>query len=89
MSAIRINEVCEDYIRRRAMRHGEGRVVIFAAGTAAVFTTTAAALRAIDQCRRVAQGHQGERVYSDDPVRNPAAVRTAPHFRPRPERNST
>ena len=49
--AIRINEVCEDYIRRRAMRHLEkGRVVIFAAGTGNPFftTDTAAALRAIE-----------------------------------------
>ena len=39
MSAIRINEVCEDYIRRRAVRHLEkGRVTIFAAGTCAAFT---------------------------------------------------
>src|SRR6185312_11404036 len=48
MSAIRINEVCEDYIRRRAMRHLEkGRVVICAAGTGNPFftTDTAASLR--------------------------------------------
>ena len=51
MSAIRINEVCEDYIRRRAIRHLEkGRVVIFAAGTGNPFftTDTAASLRAIE-----------------------------------------
>ncbi len=51
MSALRINEVCEDYIRRRAMRHLEkGRVVIFAAGTGNPFftTDTAASLRAIE-----------------------------------------
>ncbi len=51
MSAIRINEVCEDYIRRRAIRHLEkGRVVMFAAGTGNPFftTDTAAALRAIE-----------------------------------------
>jgi len=51
MSAIRINEVCEDYIRRRAVRHLEkGRVTIFAAGTGNPFftTDTAAALRAIE-----------------------------------------
>src|SRR3982750_3514839 len=50
-SAVRINQVCEDYIRRRAMRHLEkGRVVIFAAGTGNPFFTTdsAAALRAIE-----------------------------------------
>ncbi|MCJ7453718.1 MAG: uridine monophosphate kinase, partial [Steroidobacteraceae bacterium] len=51
MSAIRINEVCEDYIRRRAIRHLEkGRVTIFAAGTGNPFftTDTAASLRAIE-----------------------------------------
>ncbi|MFZ2234740.1 MAG: UMP kinase, partial [Dokdonella sp.] len=51
MSAIKINEVCEDFIRRRAIRHLEkGRVVIFAAGTGNPFFTTdsAAALRAIE-----------------------------------------
>src|SRR5271165_3657720 len=51
MSALRINEVCEDYIRRRATRHLEkGRVVIFAAGTGNPFftTDTAASLRAIE-----------------------------------------
>ncbi len=51
MSAIRINQVCEDYIRRRAIRHLEkGRVVIFAAGTGNPFFTTdsAASLRAIE-----------------------------------------
>ena len=48
---MRINQVCEDYIRRRAMRHLEkGRVVIFAAGTGNPFftTDTAASLRAIE-----------------------------------------
>src|ERR1044072_2557149 len=51
MSAIRINQVCEDYIRRRAVRHLEkNRVIIFAAGTGNPFftTDTAAALRAIE-----------------------------------------
>ena len=51
MSAIRINQVCEDYIRRRAIRHLEkGRVVLFGAGTGNPFftTDTAAALRAIE-----------------------------------------
>lgn len=51
MSALRINEVCEDYIRRRAIRHLEkGRVVILAAGTGNPFftTDTAASLRAIE-----------------------------------------
>src|SRR3546814_8668496 len=51
MSAIRMDTVCEPYIRRRAMRHMEkGRVVIFAAGTGNPFftTDTAAALRAAE-----------------------------------------
>ena len=48
MSAIRINELCEPYLRRRAIRHLEkGRVVVFAAGTGNPFftTDTAASLR--------------------------------------------
>ena len=51
MSAIKIHEVCEDYIRRRAVRHLEkGRIVILAAGTGNPFFTTdsAASLRAIE-----------------------------------------
>src|SRR5246127_1212902 len=79
MSAIRINEVCEDYIRRRAVRHLEkGRVTIFAAGTGNPFftTDTAAALRAIeinaDVLLKATKVDGGE---SDDPLRNPAAVR--------------
>ena len=79
MSAIRINEVCEDYIRRRAMRHLEkGRVVIFAAGTGNPFftTDTAAALRAIEIGADVLlKATKVNGVYSEDPVRNPAAVR--------------
>ena len=81
MSAIRINEVCEDYIRRRAVRHLEkGRVVIFAAGTGNPFftTDTAAALRAIAIGADVLlKATKVNGVYSDDPVRNPAAVRYA------------
>ena len=51
MSAIKINDVCEDYIRRRAIRHLEkGRIAVFAAGTGNPFFTTdsGAALRAIE-----------------------------------------
>ena len=41
MSAIKINDVCEDYIRRRAIRHLEkGRITIFAAGVGSPFFTT-------------------------------------------------
>ena len=79
MSAIRINEVCEDYIRRRAMRHLEkGRVVIFAAGTGNPFftTDTAAALRAIEiNADVLLKATKVNGVYSDDPLRNPGAVR--------------
>jgi uridylate kinase len=81
MSAIRINEVCEDYIRRRAVRHLEkGRVVIFAAGTGNPFftTDTAAALRAIEiDAEVLLKATKVNGVYSDDPMRNPAAVRYA------------
>jgi uridylate kinase len=79
MSAIRINQVCEDYIRRRAIRHLEkGRVVIFAAGTGnAFFTTdTAASLRAIEiNAELLLKATKVNGVYSDDPVRNPTAHR--------------
>jgi len=79
MSAIRINEVCEDYIRRRAVRHLEkGRVVLFAAGTGNPFftTDTAASLRAIEISADVLlKATKVNGVYSDDPVRNPAAFR--------------
>jgi uridylate kinase len=81
MSAIRINQVCEDYIRRRAIRHLEkGRVVIFAGGTGNPFftTDTAAALRAIEiDADVLLKATKVDGVYSDDPVRNPAAVRYA------------
>jgi uridylate kinase len=77
MSAIRINQVCEDYIRRRAIRHLEkGRVVIFAAGTGNPFftTDTAASLRAIEiNADVLLKATKVNGVYSDDPVRNPAA----------------
>jgi uridylate kinase len=77
MSAIRINEVCEDYIRRRAVRHLEkARIVIFAAGTGNPFftTDTAAALRAIEiNADVLLKATKVNGVYSDDPVRNPKA----------------
>jgi len=81
MSAIRINQVCEDYIRRRAVRHLEkGRVVIFAAGIGNPFftTDTAASLRAIEvNAELLLKATKVNGVYSDDPVTNPAAVRYA------------
>ncbi|MEA5444389.1 UMP kinase [Gammaproteobacteria bacterium AB-CW1] len=81
MSAIRINEVCEDYIRRRAVRHLEkGRVVIFAAGTGNPFFTTdsAASLRAIEVSADVLlKATKVDGVYDADPKTNPQAVRYA------------
>src|SRR5687768_17331584 len=79
MSAIRINQVCEDYIRRRAVRHLEkDRVVIFAAGTGNPFftTDTAASLRAIEiNADLLLKATKVNGVYSDDPVKNPKATR--------------
>ncbi|MCM2312612.1 MAG: UMP kinase [Steroidobacteraceae bacterium] len=78
-SAIRINQVCEDYIRRRAMRHLEkGRVVIFAAGTGNPFFTTdsAASLRAIEiEADLLVKATKVDGVYDADPMTNPAARR--------------
>ena len=71
MSALKINQVCEDYIRRRAVRHLEkGRVVIFAAGTGNPFFTTdsAASLRAIEiNAQLMIKATKVKGVYSADP----------------------
>ena len=79
MSALQINEVCEDYIRRRAVRHLEkGRVVILAAGTGNPFftTDTAASLRAIEIGADVLlKATKVNGVYDADPVTNPDAKR--------------
>jgi len=79
MSALRINAVCEDYIRRRAVRHLEkGRVVILAAGTGNPFftTDTAASLRAIEIGADVLlKATKVDGVYDSDPVGNPDAKR--------------
>jgi uridylate kinase len=79
MSAIRINEVCEDYLRRRAIRHLEkGRVVIFAAGTGNPFFTTdsAASLRAIEiNAEVLIKGTKVDGIYSADPIKVPDARR--------------
>ena len=78
-SAIHMNNVCEPYVRRRAIRHMEkGRVVIFAAGTGNPFftTDTAAALRAAEMaCDAMLKATQVDGVYSADPKKDPAAVR--------------
>src|SRR6202051_3232458 len=79
MSALRINEVCEDYIRRRAVRHLEkGRVVIFGAGTGNPFftTDTAAALRASEMgCDALLKATKVDGVYDAAPHRVPNARR--------------
>src|SRR5512134_2908500 len=79
MSAIRINEVCEDYIRRRAIRHLEkGRVTIFAAGTGSPFFTTdsAASLRAIEiEADLLLKATKVDGIYDADPVTHPEARR--------------
>jgi uridylate kinase len=79
MSALEMKEVCEPYIRRRALRHLEqGRVVIFAGGIGnPYFTTdTTAALRASEMnCDALMKGTQVDGVYDSDPKKNPAAVR--------------
>ena len=77
MSALQIHEVCEDYIRRRAVRHLEkGRVVILAAGTGNPFftTDTAASLRAIEIGADVLmKATKVSGVYDSDPVANAGA----------------
>jgi len=79
MSALQINQVCEDYIRRRAVRHLEkGRVVIFAAGTGNPFFTTdsAASLRAIEiNADLLLKATKVDGVYSEDPAVDPRARR--------------
>lgn len=78
-SAIRMEGVAEPFIRRRCLRHLEkGRVVILAAGTGSPFVTTdtAAALRAREiDAEVVLKGTKVDGVYSEDPLRNPHAIR--------------
>jgi len=79
MSALKINQVSEDYIRRRAVRHLEkGRIVLFAAGTGNPFFTTdsAASLRAIEIGAEIMlKATKVDGVYDSDPMKNPDAVR--------------
>jgi uridylate kinase len=79
MSAIAMNEICEPYIRRRAVRHMEkGRIVIFVAGTGnPYFTTdTAAALRAVEIGASVLmKATKVDGVYDADPLKDPNARR--------------
>jgi len=79
MSAIRMEQIAEPYIRRRAIRHLEkGRVVIFGAGTGnPYFTTdTAASLRAIEiEAEAILKGTRVNGIYDSDPEKNPEAVK--------------
>jgi uridylate kinase len=79
MSALPINAVCEDYIRRRAVRHLEkGRIVLFAAGTGNPFFTTdsAASLRAVEIGADVMiKGTKVDGIYDKDPMTHSDAVK--------------
>ena len=78
-SAIKMDQVCEPVIRRRAERHMEkGRVVIFAAGVGAPYFTTdsGAALRAAEmKCDALLKGTSVDGVYNADPKKDASAVR--------------
>lgn len=78
-SAIKMEQICEPFIRRRAMRHLEkGRVVIFGAGTGnPYFTTdTAASLRAVEiEANLVLKGTRVDGIYTADPEKDPTATR--------------
>ena len=79
MSALRMNRVCEEYVRGRAMRHLEkGRVVVFAAGTGNPYFTTdsAGCLRAVEiEADAVLKATKVNGVYDSDPMQNPDAKR--------------
>jgi len=79
MSGLSMHQVCEDYIRRRALRHLEkGRIVIFAAGTGNPFftTDTAGSLRAIEVgADLMIKATNVDGVYDSDPRKNPDARR--------------
>ncbi len=79
MSGIAINQVCEPFIRRRAMRHLEkGRIVIFGAGIGNPYFTTdsTASLRAIEiEANVVLKGTRVDGVYTSDPEKDPNATR--------------
>jgi uridylate kinase len=78
-SAIKMEQICEPFIRRRAIRHLEkGRVVIFGAGTGnPYFTTdTAATLRAIEiEADVILKGTRVDGIYTADPEKDPNAVK--------------
>jgi len=78
MSAIRMDGVCEPFVRRRAIRHMEkGRIVVLAAGTGSPFVTTdtAATQRALELgADIVLKATRVDGVYSEDPEKNPHAI---------------
>jgi uridylate kinase len=79
LSAIEMREVCEPFIRRRAIRHMEkGRVAVFAAGTGNPYfsTDTAAALRAMEvKAEIILKATKVDGIYDADPLKNPRAQR--------------
>jgi uridylate kinase len=79
LSAIKMEQICEPYVRRRAMRHLEkGRVVIFGAGTGNPYFTTdsAAALRAIEiKADVVLKGTRVDGIYTADPEKDKSATK--------------
>ena len=79
LTAIKMEQICEPFIRRRAVRHLEkGRIVIFGAGTGnPYFTTdTAASLRAVEiNADAVLKGTRVDGIYTSDPEKNTDAVR--------------
>ena len=79
MAGIKMEQVCEPFIRRRAIRHLEkGRVVIFGAGTGNPYITneTAASLRAIEiQADVILKGTRVDGIYTADPEKDPTATR--------------
>lgn len=79
LSAIKMEQICEPFVRRRAVRHLEkGRVVIFGAGTGNPYFTTdsAAALRAIEiNADAVLKGTRVDGIYTADPEKDPTATK--------------
>lgn len=79
LSAIKMEQICEPFIRRRAIRHLEkGRVVIFGAGTGNPFftTDTAASLRAVEiEADVVLKGTRVDGIYTADPEKDPEAIK--------------
>ncbi len=81
LTAIKMEQICEPFIRRRAVRHLEkGRIVIFGAGTGNPYFTTdsAAALRAIEiKADVVLKGTRVDGIYTADPEKDPSATKYA------------